>query len=133
MGLHYVLFLLRLHIITCTYNCFISCCSSDEFSSIVITTPGGTSDFNLVDGEDLTVAFATTQTGVHTVQLVDSSGNVGKFSPIQMTNFMSLDVEDFIPRKEKVVTTSSRSISPVRSQDTLSLYIYGDILSTNNI
>ena len=50
--------------------------SSDEFSSIVITTPGGTSDFNLVDGEDLTVAFATTQTGVHTVQLVDSSGNV---------------------------------------------------------
>jgi len=50
--------------------------SSDEFSSIVITTPGGTSDFNLVDGENLTVAFDTTQAGTHTVQLVDSSGNV---------------------------------------------------------
>lgn len=50
--------------------------SSDEFSSIVITTAGGTSDFNVVDGEDLTVAFATTQTGTHTVQLVDSSNNI---------------------------------------------------------
>ena len=49
--------------------------SSDEFSSIVITA-GGVSDFNVVDGEDLTVAFATTQTGTHTVQLVDSSNNI---------------------------------------------------------
>ena len=50
--------------------------SSDEFSSIVITTPAGTSDFNIVDGENLTVEFNTTQTGTHTVQLVDGSGNV---------------------------------------------------------
>ncbi len=50
--------------------------SSDEFSSIVITTPAGTSDFNIVDGENLTVAFDTTQAGTHTVQLIDSGGNV---------------------------------------------------------
>ena len=50
--------------------------SSDEFSSIVLTTAGGTSDFNVVDGEDVTVAFDTTQTGTHTVQLVDTGGNV---------------------------------------------------------
>jgi hypothetical protein len=50
--------------------------SSDEFSSIVITTPAGTSDFNIVDGENLTVAFDTTQTGTHTVQLIDSDNNI---------------------------------------------------------
>ena len=50
--------------------------SSGEFSNIVITTVGGTSDFNTVDLENLTIAFDTTQTGTHTVQLVDSSNNV---------------------------------------------------------
>jgi len=50
--------------------------SSDEFSSIVLTTSGGTSDFNVVDGENLVVEFNTTQAGTHTVQLVDSSGNI---------------------------------------------------------
>ena len=50
--------------------------SSDEFSSIVLTTSGGTSDFNVVDGENLVVEFNTTQAGTHTVQLIDSSGNI---------------------------------------------------------
>ena len=50
--------------------------SSDEFSNIVITTEGGTSDFNTVDSENLTIAFNTTQTGVHSVQLVGSNGVV---------------------------------------------------------
>ena len=50
--------------------------SSDEFSNIVISTVGGTSDFQTVDTENLTIAFNTTQTGVHSVQLVGSN-NVG--------------------------------------------------------
>ena len=50
--------------------------SSDEFSNIVITTAGGTSDFQTVDTENLTIAFNTTQTGVHSVQLVGSNNVV---------------------------------------------------------
>lgn len=81
--------------------------SSDEFSNIVLTTTGGDSDFNVVDGENLVVSFDTTQTGTHTVQLVDSSGNVdasGTGTPnladVVVVTFSSLALTDdtYTPR-----------------------------------
>lgn len=50
---------------------------SDVFSNISITTAGGGSDKNTVDGENLIIGFdANPDSGDFTVQLVDSSGNV---------------------------------------------------------
>ena len=50
---------------------------SDVFSNISITTAGGGSDKNTVDGENLIIGFdADPDSGDFTVQLVDSGGNV---------------------------------------------------------
>ena len=49
---------------------------SDIFSNITITTAGGGSDKNTVDGEDLTIGFNAPGSNEFTVQLIDSSGNV---------------------------------------------------------
>ena len=50
---------------------------SDVFSNISITTAGGGSDKNTVDGEDLIIGFdADPDSNDFTVQLVDSGGNV---------------------------------------------------------
>ena len=80
--------------------------SSDEFSNIVITTAGGTSDFQTVDTENLTIAFTTTQTGTHTVELVDSSNNVDdsttgspSFGAVSVTfNNLNLTDDTYTPR-----------------------------------
>ena len=81
--------------------------SSDEFSNIVLTTTGGDSDFNVVDGENLVVSFDTTQAGTHTVQLVDSSDNVDasdtgtpNLADVVVVTFSSLALTDdtYTPR-----------------------------------
>jgi len=52
--------------------------NTDIISSITVTTAGGGSDTDSVDGEDLTIGFVTdgSETGTYTVQFLNSGGSV---------------------------------------------------------
>ena len=76
---------------------------SDIFSNISITTAGGGSDKNTVDGENLSIDFDTSVSGQFDVQLVDSSNNVDGTETVNdgetaVFSNLSLDAGTYTPR-----------------------------------
>ena len=91
--------------------------TSDVINNILLTTAGGGSDKNSVDGENVSVSFTSTQGGTHTVELVDSGGNVDDsetrtgggsvtFSSLTLTD----DTYDVVVRKGFVTKSSGSAL-----------------------
>jgi len=76
---------------------------SDIFSNIGITTVGGGSDKNTVDGENLSIDFDTSVSGQFDVQLVESSNNGDGTETVNdgetaVFSNLSLDAGTYTPR-----------------------------------